>query len=284
MIWLTGDLHDMSLKSGNQAHCLKKYGLTEIEVAKKYLDLLEDANVKVTFFITGRAFKHEWEMLKPIAEHPLVEIGGHTWNCYLSPWCELTGIRIFPALWARTWNKLAKSYNGPLWYHRCDTKKTIDTIKEKTGKEIIAWRHHMYMHGQHSERVMKECGIKLLSDEVKKDISGPFQEDGLWQFPLNIIPDHEHIYHAERTREWVQSWQKRYNWSDDFGSESYDVKEWADLAIEGLKSNEQRKATSSMIIHPITMYLCDEFEQFKRVLKVIKEQKTVHAAELVDAP
>ena len=109
MIWLTGDLHDMSLQSGNQQHCLKRFGLTEIQVAQKYLDLLKDADVKVTFFVTGRTFKDEWHDLKPITESPLVEIGGHTWNCYLSPWCEWTGVRIFPSLWARGWNKLKGS-------------------------------------------------------------------------------------------------------------------------------------------------------------------------------
>ena len=103
MICLTGDLHDMSLQSGNQKHCLNRYGLTELQVAQKYLKLIEAADVKVTFFITGRSFRDEWDVLEPIAKHSLVEIGGHTWNCYLSPWCEWTGIRLFPSLWARAW-------------------------------------------------------------------------------------------------------------------------------------------------------------------------------------
>ena len=283
MIWLTGDLHDMSLKSGNQKHCLEKYGLTEIEVAQKYLNLLEEADVKVTFFVTGRTFRDEWDKLKVIAEHPLVELGGHTWNCYLSPWCEWTGIRGLPSLWARVWNKLANSYNGPRWYHRKDTQKTIDIIKSKTGKQISAWRHHMYMHGQYSHDIMKECGIKVISDGVKKNAERPEEKDGLFYFPLNIIPDHEHIYHAERTKEWVAAWQKRYNWSDDFGPESYEVKEWADIVLNGLKENEHKGAVSSMIIHPITMYLCDEFEQFKRILEYVKTKKTIHSGELLNA-
>ena len=59
MIYLTGDLHDMGLKSGNQFHCMERFGLTELEVAQKYMKLLEERKIKVTFFVTGRAFKDE---------------------------------------------------------------------------------------------------------------------------------------------------------------------------------------------------------------------------------
>jgi hypothetical protein len=273
MIYLTGDLHDMSLRSGNQEHCMKRFDMTEMEVAQKYLELLEEAKVKTTFFITGRSFKDELPTTKPICEHPLVEVGGHTYNCYLSPWCELTGWRILPDLWARVWNKLTGSYNGPKWYHHCDTKKTKDIIKNKTGIDIKLWRHHMYMHGPHSEEVMDKCGIELISDGVKKDATGPVKTDKeLYSFPINIIPDHEHLIHAERTPEWIEWWQKRYNWSDDYGPESYHIEEWADIVLDGLKEREKKGIPSLLIIHPITMYLCDEFKQFKRILEYISSR------------
>lgn len=274
MIYLTGDLHDMSLKSGNQQHCLKKYGLTELEVTQKYLKLLEEKNVKVTFFVTGKSFKDEWDVLKPICDSPNVELGGHTWNCYLSPWCEWTGIRFFPNLWARFWNKFSNSYNGPEWYHSVDTKKTIDIIKQRTGKTIKLWRHHMYMHGKYSEEVMIKNGIQLISDAVVKDSKGPeLIKDSLFSFPINIIPDHEHLIHAERTPEWIEKWQKRYNWSDDYGSDSYYIEEWTDIVLEGLKERELQNIPSLLIIHPITMYLCDEFKHFRKILDYISSCK-----------
>ena len=106
---------------------------------------------------------------------------------------------------------------------------------------IRLWRNHMYMHGPYTEEVLSSCGIECCSDGVRAASDGPvLHRTGLWNFPLNVIPDHEHIYHAERTPEWVRRWQKRYDWSDDFGPDSYYVDEWVDRVLEGLERNEAR--------------------------------------------
>jgi hypothetical protein len=70
MICLTGDLHHMGLKTGNQSYA----DITEIQIARKYLYMLEDAGVKVTFFVTGKAFADEWKDLKPICQSDNTEI------------------------------------------------------------------------------------------------------------------------------------------------------------------------------------------------------------------
>ena len=75
---------------------------------------------------------------------------------------------------------------------------------------------------------------------------------------------------------------KRYNWSDDFGSESYYVEEWTDRVIDQLHANAERGAISNMIIHPITLYLCDQFRSFRRILDVLASAETVHMGDLVD--
>ena len=49
----------MSLRTGNQAHCDR----TEIQVARRYLDMIAEAGVKVTFFVSGRSFAEEWDDL-----------------------------------------------------------------------------------------------------------------------------------------------------------------------------------------------------------------------------
>lgn len=268
MICLTGDLHHSSLKTENQKHCQ----FTEIQVAKKYLKLLEEANVKVTFFITGKSFKEEWNDLKPICESALVEIGGHNYNC------------LEPELLHRIWKKVVKSYNGPAWFQKRDVQKTVNIIEEKTKKKIRCWRNHMYMHGPFTEKVLSECNIKICSDGVKKESNGLIlHPQDIYNFPLNIIPDHEHLYHAERTPQWVESWLKRYKWSDDFGSKSYYVEEWAEIVLEGLKEHEAKGIISNMIIHPITLYLCDKFKTFKKILNYISTCETVHMSDLYKA-
>ena len=268
MICLTGDIHHSGLKTENQKHCR----ITEIQVAQKYLKLLEEADVKVTFFISGKCFKDEWQDLRPICESPLVEIAGHTYNC------------LEPEILHRIWKKLVRSYNGPAWFQKRDVQKTMKIIEKKSGRKIHCWRNHMFMHGPFTEKVLAECNIKICSDGVKKDSNGLIQHaQGIYNFPLNIIPDHEHLYHAERTPQWVESWLKRYKWSDDFGSQSYYVEEWAEIVLEGLKEHEANGVISNMLIHPITLYLCDKFKTFRKILDYISSCKTVHMSDIYQA-
>ncbi len=266
MICLTTDLHHMGLKTGNQAHA----DITVIQIAQRYLHMLEDAGVLATFFVTGKAFAEEWEDLKPICFSDYTEIGGHNYYAFK------------PELWHRIWNKLTGNYNGCYWYQKWDAQKTIRIIEEKTGRKISVWRNHMYMHGPNTEKVLAKLGIKICSDGVKKDSNGLQKHPtGIYNFPLNIIPDHEHLYHAERTPQWVEKWQKRYNWSDDFGPNSYYIEKWTELVLEQLAKNEERGVISNMIIHPITMYLCDNFKSFRRILDYLEERETVFMSSLL---
>ena len=266
MICLTGDIHHSSLKTGNQQHC----DISEIQVAQYYNAMLEEAGVKVTYFVTGKSFADEWGDLKSICASSNMELGGHTYYCFE------------PELWHRIWNKLLQSYNGPRWHQKWDVQKTIDIIEDKTGKRISCWRNHMYMHGQFTDSVLKSCGITVCSDGVSK-ISNGLQESteqGLFNLPLNIMPDHEHLIHAERTPQWIEQWQKRYNWSDDFGSKSYYIEEWTERVLEQLHYNEENNIISNMIIHPITLYLCDKLKSYQKILEFLASCKTVHMSEI----
>ena len=266
MICLTGDLHHMSLKTGNQQHC----DITELQCARRSLDLLAEAGVKVTWFVSGLCFVQEWDDLRPIVQHPLVEVGGHNWNCFT------------PALWHRFWKKAIGSYNGPAWYQDLDARLTQEACLRRTGRPIRLWRNHMYMHGPHTERVLAGRGITLCSDGVHRAGDGPVRHPaGIWSFPINVLPDHEHLYHAERTREWVAAWQKRYRWTDDWGPESWEPREWTDRVLANLAENEARGATSCMIIHPITMYLADRFEGFGRILAYLRTRQTAWLSESI---
>jgi peptidoglycan/xylan/chitin deacetylase (PgdA/CDA1 family) len=268
MICLTGDLHHMSLKTGNQEHC----DITEMQTAILFLNLLKQYDIKMTYFITGKSFVEEWHDVKQIVFDPLVEVGGHNYDAFENEFVH------------RVWNKLTKNYNGPKWMQRQDALKTISIIKEKTGKDIKVWRNHMYMHGANTEEVLADVGIQVCSDGVKKESNIPvLHKTGILNFPINIIPDHEHLIHAERTPTWIAQWQKRYNWSDDFGKESYYIEQWSDMVIEQLKQREEQGLVSNVIIHPITMYLCDGFKEVKRILEYICTCKTVHMSELIKA-
>ena len=98
--------------------------------------------------------------------------------------------------------------------------------------------------------------------------------------PINVIPDHEHLIHAERTKEWIEEWVKRYNWSDDFGSESYPIEVWRNILIAQVHENEKNGILSNIIIHPITMYLCDNFESLRIILDSLKDYQFVNFSDI----
>jgi hypothetical protein len=265
MICLTGDLHHTSLGTGNQKHS----DVREIVLASRYLDMLRESGTKVTYFVSGRAFEEEWDDLRAICDDELVEIGGHTYSCFE------------PELVHRVSKKLCGSYAGPPWLIARDVDRTIDIIRRRTGRTIRAWRNHMYMHGPYTYDVLAKAGIEVCSDVVSNTARGPsWQAAGLIELPINVIPDHEHLFHAERTPEWVGWWQKRYHWRDAFGSDSYYVDAWSDLVVSQIDENEARGALSTIIIHPITMYLCDRFASMRKILDRIRAARTVHVSEV----
>lgn len=259
MICLTVDVHHSSLNTGNQQHC----DISELQCAHAFFARTREANVKTTCFITGKCFEQELADVRVICDDQWVEVGGHTYSGFTPQW------------WHRVSNKVFSSYNGPRWYQHWDVAKTLTLIKHFGGRDAQCWRNHMYMHGPFTEQILAKNAIRVCSDGVKRNSTGPqLHSSGIYNFPLNIIPDHEHLYHAERTPQWVEKWQKRYRWSDDFGSKSYYIDEWTDMVLTQLQQREQAGVLANLIIHPITMYLCDGFKSFERILDYISRRET----------
>ena len=268
MISITSDIHHQGLQTGNQKHS----DITEVQTAIIMHKLFKKFNIKATYFISGKAFEDQWNELKNICDDPSFDIGGHNYYCFK------------PELFHRITNKLFDSYNGSKSYQRWETKKTQRIIKEKVGRDCIFWRNHMYMHGKYTDDVLPELGIRVCSDGVKKDSNGlDLVSNDYFHLPINIIPDHEHLIHAERTPEWIEDWVKRYNWSDDFGSDSYPVEVWRNILINQVKENEKNGVLSNIIIHPITMYLCDNFKSLEIILDELKEFQFVNFSDLYNA-
>lgn len=267
MIALTCDVHHASLRTANQFHCER----SEIEIATRFADMLREARIKATMFVSGRCFTEEWPTLRPLCDREELEIGGHTYSCFA------------PALPHRVWNKLAGSYPGPAWYEARDVARTLAVAQQRAGRRIRAWRNHMYLGGPNTPRVLAAQGVRLLSDGVDRDAMGPRLEDGVWRLPINVIPDHEHIIHAERTHSWIARWQRRYRWRDDFGSDSYDIDVWTDHVLADLARNRARGAVSVLLIHPITLYLADRMRSVRRILDVLAASTTLQVSDLIPA-
>lgn len=259
MIYLTCDIHHQSLGTGNQAAS----DITEVEASIRFLEMLEERGLKATYFLTGKLLEEEWDQARVLCQSEALEIGGHTYACFE------------PSLFHRISKKLLGSYNGPAWYERRDVARTCELIRERTGRDCVSWRNHMYMHGPHTDAILYEAGVEVCSDGTSARGAGPEPHpSGLVHWPLNVLPDHEHLYHAERTPAWVAWWRERYGWSDAFGSDSYYIEEWTDRVLEQLRRHQARGVPSCMLIHPITMYLCDGFRNVTRILDYLASQST----------
>jgi len=54
--------------------------------------------------------------------------------------------------------------------------------------------------------VRSEAGFQR---DVMRGIGRYSETHGPWRFPINVMPDHEHLYHAHRDAAWVQRWVRR---------------------------------------------------------------------------
>jgi hypothetical protein len=267
VICLTGDIHHQSLRTGNQLASDQ----SEAALAVQAMDMALEENIRLTYFLTGRLVSEDPRTCARFAEESALEIGGHNYWCFE------------PQLLHRVWKKLTGDYGGPRLWQKHDTEKTIRVINQQLGRSVRSWRNHMYMHGPQIDEILRDAGVEICSDGVERGCAGPrMHTSGMWHMPINVIPDHEHLYHAERTPQWVAQWVRRYNWSDDFGSDSYFVDDWAERVIRGVEENEARGVHSMVIIHPITMYLCDAFKAYRRILSALARYQCVTVSEMLD--
>jgi hypothetical protein len=92
------------------------------------------------------------------------------------------------------------------------------------------------------------------------------------------LPDHEHLYHAERTEERVQSLIRR-GWSDPFAPASFPVGEWGEIVERSVAAIAARGGLSTLIVHPLCMHTADRFSCFGDLLKFLSRYPTVWAHE-----
>ena len=52
--------------------------------------------------------------------------------------------------------------------------------------------------------------------------------------------------------------------------------------LADLRRNEERGAISNLIVHPITMYLCDRFAGATRILDFIAKRRSARMTEVLD--
>jgi len=82
---------------------------------------------------------------------------------------------------------------------------------------------------------------------------------------MNVIMDHDHIYHAHRTRSTSRG-QKKTGASPRTDRESYDIEEWATIVERQVREIPRGGGVATILMHPLCMHLADGFATRERLL------------------
>jgi len=247
-VCVTGDVHHMSMETRDQAYMDR----TEVEAAIEYAEIAANYDIPVTLFITGRAAVEEPDRVEQLAAMENVELGGHNYWAFDTPihtaWRalgKLTGGRI-------------GSWNGPRRFQRYEISRTLTALAQR-GATVTAWRDHAYRHDRHTAALLADAGITHFSDAVGPD-ERLRHEDGVTVVPVNTPPDHEHIYHAFRTPEFVAD----DDFNGPFGTESYQIGKWLTWLSEHIDHQLTTDEPATVLAHPACMALTDDFTTFEQ--------------------
>ncbi|NLX99300.1 MAG: polysaccharide deacetylase family protein [Rhodopirellula sp.] len=274
---MTGDVHHRSLRTNDQQF-LADPGDSEVKIAVRFVRLAQQYNLKLTLYVTGKTVAEEWDDFRAIADAANVEIGGHTYaglpqRPLKKLWYRLRGLR--PPSHAGRHGSRRSQYR--------DIRRTVETIRRKTGRPVVAWRSHGLVRNEHTDGLLASCGIRLISDEIRAAESLPHRTAaGLLSHPINIVPDHDHLYHAHRDEEFVRSAQARGYGTDEFGGESYTADRWGRIVEEQLAAVEEAGGVATVLMHPICQFLADEFHTAERLFNTFSQYKNVWASELLE--
>jgi len=257
-VCITGDVHHMSLGTRDQSFMDR----SEVDVAREYASIAAEHGVPVTLFCTGKAAAEEADGVRALASMDNVEIGGHNYWAFDTPMHTVS-------------RGLLGTWNGPRWFQNWEINRTVAAFRE-IGIDIRTWRDHAYRHDGDTAELLAEAGITHFSDRVGPD-ERLSEQDGVRIVPINTPPDHEHVYHAFRTPEFVESAE----FSGPFGSESHDCDDWLELVLEHADAVEQRGGVATVLAHPSCMHLADGLTTFEDlVARVADRYGTVRMSDL----
>jgi len=257
-IILTGDVHHMSLKTDDQRYI----NSTEAELALEAAQIALKYDVKVTYFITGRTVMEEPDVIRTIAKMPNTELGGHTYYAFKPKW-----------LYNLIFNRLVGLSNGVSVYQNWEIKKTMNVFAKKLDVQIESWRDHAYRHDRNTFSLLYKNGISIVSDEVDPNQFFPvWLDNGIISLPVNIMPDHDHVYHGNLTPENTKNYSLGRS---QFPSKLYQPCQWFELIQQQIQKVAGKEGIAILLIHPACVYLMDEFEIYEELCKLLGNFETL---------
>lgn len=254
-ICLTGDVHSRKVAHPEQDYLPE--GMSEVDVAKQYVETVNSHGISATLFVTGRAAKEQPGDVRDLSDAECIEIGGHTYQSLRPQWLH------------KMFRTVTGSQYGPSLFQRYDIRRTKQALEPLVG-DLASWRTHAYASDERSRDILADEGFTLISDEVTPPSqTHPTVEGNLVQLPINTLRDHGHVYHAERTPEVVD---EDPNSGDPFCRESFTIEEWGNRIRDQIEQIVNDGGIATIQAHPICQFVSDEFETLLSLLEWIDEQ------------
>lgn len=256
-IVLTGDVHQ-ELGTEEQKFADK----SEAALACTYAQIAANHGLKVTLFFTGRAIVENDNDARAILAMNNVEIGGHGWDALRPRWWHLM-LRV-----------LTGSPHGSDWMQRRMIQRTCSVIENHTGESVRSWRNHAYRHNRQTPYLLAATNIKVWSDEVNLDRMMPHRHpSGTLALPINTLPDHENMYHAERTREHVIAKNRGLSYSPEV---------WCNKVSTQVETITSTGGIATILSHPICMQIADDFKTFEHLCRNLSKHPSIWARETLN--
>lgn len=257
-VCLTGDVHHRSLRTGDQSILDR----SEPKTAVEYAELVEDAGIDATLFLTGRTVEEDPSVIQRLNDFDCVEVGGHNYGAFTVPWVPRSGI-LFKGY------RKAFEVNCPRWVQRRGIQKTCELLESVSVDRIVSWRDHGFNSDANTYELLASAGIRYVSDERAPDRLRPYKtsNDDLFEVPINVPPDHDHIRHGEI--------KQRADWSDPFSGDVYSGKEWLYRVLAAVKRIDKEGGLATILAHPACMALVDDFEVFARLCREVSKYETL---------
>lgn len=248
---LTGDVHQR-IPSADRSHAVE----SESALAVEYAQIAERHGLKVTLFLTGLALKEDMADALPLRSMENVEIGGHGWDAFHPRWAYRPLAHVFG------------SPHGHRVWQRRNIARTCAVISRFTGKPVTSWRNHAYLHDSHTPALLAEAGLQVWSDEIDLSRAQAHRhESGILVLPVNTTPDHENLYHGDRTPETV------------LGPGMF-PNEWCARVVEDVERVLAQGGTATLLAHPLCMKVADDWKTFEELCTALSSRRTLFASEV----
>lgn len=261
MICLTADVHHMSMNGDDQKYLRG----TEVDAAQRYIGIIANYEIKTTLFLTGKCVLEEKEKIRNLLSISNLELGSHTYRAF-SP--------RFPY---RLSYRLLNRKNGPRFFQKYEIEKALSVFRTELNYHIVSWRDHAYRYDRNTPDLLKEAGIKYFSDIASPHYVEPFLKGELFYVPINVLPDHDYVYHGGRQ---PGAFNEDILMKTAFQTRAMYAKKWLVEVKEQIEKIVKAGGLATILAHPSCMEICDDFITFEMLCRFISQYETIYMKEI----